>query len=1223
MSWFGGSQGDRATGLPVDSWGSMWVVGRTESADLTTKQAAQATHGGSSDAFAIRVSNAMVTAPPVSIGKDLELQFSIGLGIPAGAGGAQVTLTSSDPSKLLFSINPEDAGTSSVVLTASPSTQTAGPVYAHSLTDTGSATYTVSAQAYVSRNGVATFSPSGFLPLVFTTGATSAGNTITTTVSSTLAMQIYPVRLDPSSLASRAVQRLQGGAAPVSVTLTSTDPAVGTIDPATVVVTAAAPSSATSFLAKSAGTTTILIPPPAGFSAPALEPLKVSVILPALTLRNQAVGKDLQAEATLQLAAPAAASGAEVTVQSADPGKLLLSSDPAQQGKPNITVTILPSSQSARFYLQALAGSGSVRITAAAPGFSGATADITLTPSGFYLVTPASTGTDFTTTLISTPTMTVYTAQLDPTTLAIGQRQTLRSGLSPVPVSLTSSDPKVGVVTESPLIFAPGEGVRQTRFQPQSTGSTDLILATPSGFTTPANARQSRVTVNLPSFSARDITVGKDLQTRLNVSLPAPTPAGLVVTFSVSDPARAVLATAADASGTAQTTVSVFTNSSFVPDVYVQGLADSGSVQVSISARGFANAMVNVRLAPSGFTLSGGDIRTTLFGSNTDVRVTPVVLDPSTNAPVTTQAIRGGLENVSVEFSSSAPGVGVITTSPLTFARGEDSRYAQFRPVGIGTTILSVTAPPGFATPSSGRELRASVGTPALSLQSSYVLGRNLQVQASVSVPVTAPADTDITITSSDPSRLVLSVDPAAAGTPSITLRRVTGAFAFPQFYIQALQADGSATITASAPDFGNGTSTATLYPSGFAFSGSLPLTKDGAFNTTTLSPNTTLSVVPVVLSPSQSSTFTQMAVRGGLSGVSVTVTSSNTAAGTVTTSPVVFNGGDSGKSTAFHPVAVGVTNVAVGVPEGFDPPRDRREIPVNVTRPGLMLENLTVGENLQRTTAVTLAPGITVPSSGLTVTVTSLDSLKAILSTSPRATGAASIVVSLASSRSNDFYVQALAGEGTVTLKLSAENFADANSTVTLVPAGFSIGGVSSDGLRLTTLASPTQVSVFPLPLTTASDTSFPRQSIRGGFGDVAIEIASSDSSIAQVTSTPLVLHAGDANATFGIQPVAPGTATVTLKTPDRFSTGAADTQQLRVSVTAPRLQPGLDSSTIGKNLQTRGSLFLPVQPRDPVDVTISSSDTSRVLIAADRTAEGRSSVTIRATSSSSVSIT
>ena len=665
-TWFGGTGADRALGVAVDFYGSAWIVGSTDSTDLPTKQASQPSPGGRTDGFAARISTMGISAANLTVGKDLEGQGTVGLGVPAPAGGVQMTITSSDPAKLLFSVNQKDAGAATVNLTAQAGSQYVGTFYAHGLSDSGSVPFTVSAPGYRARTGTVTLAPSGFLAFARVGSSLTAISFATTTLSPNTPISIEPVVLIPGSFQIAGLEPLRAGAGPVQIGVGISDTTVGAITLSPVSIVGGSQSGDTEFHPKGTGTATISLNTPPGFSTAAVPPLSVTVVSPRLTLRDIVLGKDLQAQMTLQLAAPAPP-GLDISIQSSNPAQVLLSTDPARPGSASISVPMAAGGTNATFYAQGLTSTGSVTISASAPQFDPGSATATLSPSGFYMITPGSAG-DFTTTQLAAPILTVYSAQLDPSSLAIGTRQTLRAGLAPVQVSLASSNTQVGTVPDSPVTFVGGEGFHQVRFQPGMAGATDLTVGVAPGFVAPSSGRMSKVTVIPPAVKLNDLSVGKDLQTRLSVNLTDPSPSGgLPVTIVSGDPTRVLLSTTANTAGSAQVTITLSPNLTFNSDVYVQALAGTGTVQLTASAPGFTAGTATVRLGPSGFAFDpfNTDLRTTLFARNTDIRLSANLLDAATNAPVTPQSLRAGMASVSVELSSSSPQAGVA--APVVF----------------------------------------------------------------------------------------------------------------------------------------------------------------------------------------------------------------------------------------------------------------------------------------------------------------------------------------------------------------------------------------------------------------------------------------------------------------------------------------------------------------------------------------------------------------------------
>ncbi len=191
-----------------------------------------------------------------------------------------------------------------------------------------------------------------------------------------------------------------------------------------------------------------------------------------------------------------------------------------------------------------------------------------------------------------------------------------------------------------------------------------------------------------------------------------------------------------------------------------------------------------------------------------------------------------------------------------------------------------------------------------------------------------------MTITVADPTKAVLSTSATVAGSASIVFNIAAGSSSVPTFFVQALggstpDGSGSETVqyTASAPGYNSETSTITLNPSGFI------INSPGSFSTTVGAANTTLTIVPARLDPFFLNYQATQQLRPGIGPVNVTVTSGNTAVGTITVSPVVFNGADSPNSmtTAFDPLAAGTSVIVVQGPAGFQTASNNNHITATV----------------------------------------------------------------------------------------------------------------------------------------------------------------------------------------------------------------------------------------------------------------------------------------------------
>jgi hypothetical protein len=260
----------------------------------------------------------------------------------------------------------------------------------------------------------------------------------------------------------------------------------------------------------------------------------------------------------------------------------------------------------------------------------------------------------------------------------------------------------------------------------------------------------------------------------------------------------------------------------------------------------------------------------------------------------------------------------------VVFNGGDSQVSTAFDPQNPGTTTITVETPAGFSTPANFQSIIATVTAPGINL-ANLTIGKDLQAGTAGSLGAAAPAGgVEVTITSGDPTLVLLSTSATVAGSASITRTVPAGATSIPSFFVQALGGVGSVQLTASAPGYNAGTATITLNPSGFIISSPSSIT------TTTASPNTNIVIASARLNPVTLGFVASQALRGGLTA-NVPVTSSNTSVGVITVSPVVFNGGDSQVSTAFDPQNPGTTTITLETPAGFSTPANFQSITATV----------------------------------------------------------------------------------------------------------------------------------------------------------------------------------------------------------------------------------------------------------------------------------------------------
>jgi hypothetical protein len=187
-----------------------------------------------------------------------------------------------------------------------------------------------------------------------------------------------------------------------------------------------------------------------------------------------------------------------------------------------------------------------------------------------------------------------------------------------------------------------------------------------------------------------------------------------------------------------------------------------------------------------------------------------------------------------------------------------------------------------------------------------------------------------MTITSADPTHFLLSTSTTALGTASVTVALTKGNPSVPTVYIQGQNYSGStamtATITASATGYTNGTGTASLYPTGLALASS-------SFSTTTFSSPTSLAVYLLVLNPGSLTVYTEGSLGPQASPISYSIASGTTTVGTISGSPATIpvNSYYNNSSVTFQPLTAGASTLTLTEPAGYSTPTSSNW-PISIT---------------------------------------------------------------------------------------------------------------------------------------------------------------------------------------------------------------------------------------------------------------------------------------------------
>ncbi len=661
----------------------------------------------------------------LSLGKDQEATAIGSLDITSPT-PLTVTIASSDPSKVLLvptAIDPAGTtvGTASFTATIAPGKGRVGDFgfpgfWVQVLGSSGTANITVSAIGYQTGTGVITMTPSGFQ----LNGPGGAGVNFTSTLGTTTPLTANMVQLDAAGNVLSTSAVLRGGIS-ASVPVISGTTSVGTVTSPAVVSAGASSSAAVTFTPVASGATLLHVTQPSGYNTPAAgTQLTATVITPAISLSPITVGFNQQIVGAGQLNR-SSSSALTVNLTSGDASKVLLTTDPAVVGASTINLQVPAGSTTLpAFYVQALANSGVVTLTATASGYSNGTANVALSPSAFILNGPNGTG-DFSTSTTSDATnLAIALYQLDSGGRPVSNGGQLRPGRNES-VGVTSGTPSSGTILNSPITFHGGDTVNtEMYFLPACSNapcSTVLSVVEPAGYATPAVGGQINVTVHQPAVTLRMpiSTIGQNLEVQATGSLEAATQNGVMVTVTSLDPNNVLLSTSPTAVGSASIQLLILPgnglNGSGFPQYYVQALGGAGTVQLQASAAGYSSTLTTVTLAPSAFVLAGNNnvgnpFSVPLAQGTQGLTMYAMVLN-SSGVPSLVQQVRGGL-SPSIPVGSDSPAAAVLG-SPFNIAGGGSTTAFTLQLQSLGVANISVAQPVGFTTPSFGGTIQLTV----------------------------------------------------------------------------------------------------------------------------------------------------------------------------------------------------------------------------------------------------------------------------------------------------------------------------------------------------------------------------------------------------------------------------------------------------------------------------------------------------------------------------------
>lgn len=442
-----------------------------------------------------------LTAPDVTVGRNLQTWTNVKLPAPAPQGGVQLTVTSDDPNRLLLSDAPDHAGSASITLAVKAGFGTSPDFWVQGRADSGTVTYNVSASGAGAAKGTVKLVPSAIIIL----GPFKAPSFKTTPGGRPSKLTLISAALDSTMKVSQEQQVAAGLRLPVRIDNSHSE--FGKIADTELTLLGGASELSTFFKPAAEGSVTLTPVPPPGFRAATNYASVVAEIeKPGMAVAEGVIlGKDLQSPGILCLGEPAGPDGVKVTLTSSDPAKMLLSTAEDKLGSGTITLTVPAGQSIANYFLQGLSDEGTVTQEASAPGFRTRIGHTQLAPSGIIVAYAGYGAPDesavkqrrgekqeraFYASLAQSQKepvrLVVWSAYLDGGLAADFTVEELRPGVSAT-VTLKSSDPAVGTVEQSVTIKS-GANHAMSQFIPKSTGQTVITIDTPSGFATPKNA---------------------------------------------------------------------------------------------------------------------------------------------------------------------------------------------------------------------------------------------------------------------------------------------------------------------------------------------------------------------------------------------------------------------------------------------------------------------------------------------------------------------------------------------------------------------------------------------------------------------------------------------------------------------------------------------------------------------------------------------------------------
>lgn len=1209
---------------------------------FTTVTADGSANGYTSETLDISVTDRLIDLPTA---KDLSLGQAITLPLliapdAAPVGGVEVTVESSNPALV-------------EVLTPTVTV----------LEGTFQASVQIRALGSATGTAIITASNSGFAP-----------DTTLVSVSAGLNIIQSSVEFDSTGADTAFLELISGGekfpapAGGVEVTLVSADPSCATV-PTLITIPEGSPfgSAALNYGGGAAlPCTTTVTANSAIFGSDTLTVTVANVpdigtlLVDDNHFGDNRVGSDLQIPYRIILD-NSGHGGVTVQVKSSDPTTALVAPDASTPGTPVVELVVPAGQTQATFYLQGVTSStGNVTLSATQSQFTTGTLAIDVVQP----VTRLSGLVSSTTSLSADDPFRVETGYLHSNGTSFRYASVSATGGS-LTMNLSSSDTGVGQLTTVSTTGSPVSvdiPVNQ-RFSPSTvatggvafdplTGGTTTVATTAPGFDAAYAGSSSAVTVTQPGLSLADVwwgdeRIGGGLQATYRVTLGASEHGGVTVHIESNNSSTVLLSSNATSAGSASIDL-VIPNGQTTANFYVHGVSGAtGSATLTASQALFTGDSLDVDVVQPVMRLNGLITSTTTLSADDPFRVETGYIH-SNGSSFRYANVNATSGPVTVNITSSDTGVGELVTtassgSPVTVEVAANQRFspstvaaggAALNPIGGGSTTVAATAT-GFDPAYAPSSAVVTVTQPGMTLQDIWWgderIGAGLQ--AAYRVTLGAPQHGGVTVhIESDNSSVLLSPNTTTAGTAAVDLVIPNGQTTA-TFYVHGVSgATGSATLTATQALFSGDTLSVEVVQSVMRLNGLVT-------STTSLSADDPFRVETGYIH-SNGVSFRGAPISASNGPLTVNFTSSDTGVGQLVTtattgSPVTVDiavnqrfspGSVAAGGVALDPVSGGTTTVAATA-TGFDAGYAPSSSTVTISQPGMTLSDIwwgdaRIGGGLQASYRVILgAP----QHGGVVVHIESSSASTALLSADPTLAGTSAIDLVIPNGQTiATFYVQGVSGAtGTTTLTASQALFTGATLGVEVVQPVMRLSGL----ITSTTSLSTDDLFRAETGYIHSNGTTFRYANVSAVGGPLTVNFTSSDTGVGQLTTTtttgspvtadiPVNQRLSPNSVAAGgvaFDPVGSGSTTVAA-TATGFNAGYAPSSAV-VTVSQPGIALAdiwFGDKRIGGGLQAPYRVTLGGSAHGGVTVRVASSDTIRMLVAANATTAGSAFIDI-----------